>query len=99
LALALVFLGEKDAALAAAQRSMELLPESKDAFEGPSITEAAAEVYCAAGEHARAIEMLDGLLSRPSSVTVQTLKVHPIWDPLRKEPAFEQLLAKYSAKT
>jgi tetratricopeptide (TPR) repeat protein len=98
LALALAYLGEKDAALAEAQRARELLPESKDAFEGPAITEAAAQVYCIVGERARAIETLDGLLSRPSAVTVQMLKIHPIWDPLRSEPAFQQLLAKYSAK-
>src|SRR5205809_3970222 len=39
LAKALAHLGEKDAALAEAQRASELEPESKDAFEGPDITE------------------------------------------------------------
>ena len=35
----LAWLGEKDAAIAEAQRAMDLRPESKDAFEGPQITE------------------------------------------------------------
>jgi tetratricopeptide (TPR) repeat protein len=99
LGLALAFLGEKEAAMAEANRAMELRPETKDAFEGPVITELAAEIYCVAGDHGRAIELLDGLLSRPASITVAALKTSPIWDPLRNEAAFQQLLTKYGAKT
>jgi TolB-like protein/Tfp pilus assembly protein PilF len=98
LAKVLAYVGEKDAALAEAQRATELLPESKDAFGGPEIAESVAEVYCIVGENGRAIELLDGLLSRPSNVTVPGLKVNPIWDPLRKEPRFQALIDKYGAK-
>ena len=99
LAKVLAYLGQKDAALAEAQRATELLPESKDAFGGPEIAEGVAEVYCIVGENARAIELLDGLLSRPSPVTVALLKLSPAWDPLRKDPRFQALIDKYSAKT
>jgi len=98
LARVLAQLGEKDAALAEAQRATELLPESKDAFGGPEITAGAAEVYSILGENDRAIESLDGLLSRPSAVTVESLKVNPIWDPLRSDPRFQTLLQKYGGK-
>jgi len=98
LARALAHLGEKDAALAEAQRASELQPESKDAFEGPDITEGVAQVQTIVGENNRAIEILDGLLSRPSGVTVQILKINPIWDPLRNDPGFQALLTKYSGK-
>jgi len=98
LAKALAYLGEKDAALAEAQRASELQPESKDAFEGPQITEGVAEVQTIVGENDRAIEILDGLLGRPSDVTVQSLKISPIWDPLRNHPAFQTLLTKYGDK-
>jgi TolB-like protein/Tfp pilus assembly protein PilF len=98
LAKVLAQLGERDAALAEAQRATELLPESKDAFGGPEITAGVAEVYTILGDNARAIEVLDGLLSRPSAVTVQGLKVNPIWDPLRSDPRFQALLQKYGAK-
>jgi serine/threonine-protein kinase len=98
LAKALAHLGEKDAALAEAQRASEMLPESKDAFEGPEITEGVAQVQTIVGENDRAIEILDGLLSRPSSVTVQILKINPIWDSLRNHPGFQALLTKYSGK-
>jgi TolB-like protein/Tfp pilus assembly protein PilF len=98
LAETLAWLGEKDAAVAEGKRAMELLPESKDAFEGPDITGSLATVYTIVGDSTRAIELLDGLLQRPSSVTVQMLKLNPIWDPLRNDPRFQALLQKY-AKT
>src|SRR4029453_16385405 len=70
LAKILARLGEKDAAIAEAQRATDLRPESKDAFDGPKITEEVAQVYAILGDNARAIELLDGLLSRPSDVTL-----------------------------
>src|SRR5712691_10203860 len=98
LAKVLAYLGEKDAALTEARRATEILPESKDAFGGPEITEGVAEVCAIVGEKARAIELLDGLLSRPSPVTVPLLKLSPMWDPLRRDPRFQALIDKYGAK-
>ena len=98
LAKVLAYLGEKEAALAQAQRATELQPESKDAFSGPDITAGVAEVHATLGNNNQAIEILDGLLNRPSSVTVQILKINPVWDPLRNDPNFQALLTKYSGK-
>ncbi len=98
LAKVLAFLGEKDSALAEAQRATELLPETKDAFGGPEIMAGVAEVYAILGQNDRAIEILDRLLSRPSGVTAQALKINPIWDPLRRDPRFQGLIDKYGAK-
>jgi TolB-like protein/Tfp pilus assembly protein PilF len=98
LARVLAYLNEKDSALAQAQRASELLPESKDAFGGPEIAEGVAQVHAILGDSARAIEILDGLLSRPSAVTIPGLKINPAWDPLRKDPRFQALIDKYSAK-
>jgi TolB-like protein/Flp pilus assembly protein TadD len=98
LAKLLAWLGEKDAAIAEAQRATDLRPESKDAFDGPRITEDVAQVYAILGDNARAIELLDGLLSRPTGVTLQSLKANPAWDPIRTDPAFQALSAKYAGK-
>jgi len=98
LAKVLAFLGEKAPALAEAQRASELQPESKDALDGPEITEGVAQVYTILGDNNRAIEILDGLLNRPSSVTVQGLRVNPIWDPLRNDPRFLALIDRHDAK-
>ena len=98
LAKVLAYLNEKDSALAEAQHATELLPESKDAFGGPEITNGVAEVHAILGDNGRAIEILDGLLSRPSGATVQDLKVNPVWDSLRNDPRFQVLIDKYGAK-
>ncbi|HEU0273263.1 MAG TPA: hypothetical protein VFQ83_01900 [Candidatus Udaeobacter sp.] len=98
LAKVLAQLGEKDAAVSEAQRATELLPESKDAFGGPEITASVAEVYTTLGENDRAIEILEGLLSRPSAITVEGLKINPLWDPLRGDPRFQAMLQKYGSK-
>jgi TolB-like protein/Tfp pilus assembly protein PilF len=99
LAKVLAYLNEKDSAVAEAQRATELQPESKDAFGGPEIAAGVAEVHAILGDNVRVIEILDGLLARPSAVTVQGLKVNPIWDPLRNDPRFQALIDKYGAKT
>jgi serine/threonine-protein kinase len=98
LAKVLAFLNEKEAALAEAQRASELLPVSKDAFGGPEIMEGVAQVHAILGDSDSAIEVLDGLLKRPSSITVQWLTVNPIWDPLRNDPEFQRLIDKYIGK-
>jgi hypothetical protein len=53
--------------------------------------------YAILSDNGRAIEILDGLLSWPSDVTVP-LKLNPVWDPLRNDPRFQALIDKYGAK-
>jgi len=98
LAKVLACLGEKDAALLEAQRARELLPEKKDAFGGPEIAAAAAQVHAILGNNADAVKILEELLSRPSWITVEGLKADPVWDPLRNDPRFQALLKKYGGK-
>lgn len=98
LAEALAWLGQKETALAEIKRAQELLPETKDAFEGPQISQTMAEIYAIFGDAGGAISVLDGLLQRPSTVTVAVLKINPVWDPIRKDPRFQALLDKYGAK-
>lgn len=92
---ALAWLGEKDAAIAEGKRATELLPESIDAFDGPVATQTLAEIYMTVGEHDQAIAIADGLLSRPSQLTVALLKIHPLWDPIRDDPRFVALIKKH----
>ena len=92
------WLGEKDAALAGIKHAQELLPENKDAFGGPEITQMAAEIYTILGDIDRAVVTLDGMLQKPGPITAATLKLNPMWDPLRKDPHFQALLEKYGAK-
>ncbi len=91
----LALLGEKDAAIAAARRATELLPESVDAFDGPVATQTLAEVYMIVGEYDKGLELIDGLLTRKTQVTVPLVKLSPLWDPVRQDPRFVAMLKKH----
>ncbi len=93
---ALALLGEKEAAISHATRATELLPQSKDASYGPVVAETLARVYATVGEPERAIDILDGLLARPTLVTVALLELQPAWDSLRNHPRFVALLKRDS---
>ena len=95
LAEVLAWLGEKETAIAEAKRATELAPESVDAFDGPVCTQRLAEVYATVGEREKAIETLDGLLTRPTQVTVANVKINPVWDPLREDQRFVAMLKKH----
>ena len=92
------WLGEKDAALAGIKQAQEIVPLTKDAFGGMEINQMAAEIYTILGDTDQALATLDEMLQKPSPVTVQTLKMNPMWDPLRKDPRFQAMLDKYGAK-
>jgi serine/threonine-protein kinase len=91
-------LGKKEEAISEGKKAVELLPESEDAFDGPRATEALAEIYAWVGEPDEALRLLDHLLTVPSGLTVWSLKLDPVWDPLRQDPRFQALIDKYAAK-
>jgi TolB-like protein len=99
LGLILAGLGQKDAAIAEGKRAVELLPESQDAFDGPEVTVVLAQIYAWTGEHDQAFGLLDHLLVVPNGITIPSLKLDPIWDPLRKDPRYQALIDKYAAKS
>ncbi len=45
------------------------------------------------GEHEQALDMLEDMLSRPSGISANLLRVQPQWDPIRDHPRFQALLA------
>ncbi len=98
LGMILAGLGEKDAAIAEGKRAVELLPESQDAFDGPKMTVALAQIYAWTGESDQALQLLDRSLSTRNGVTVPFLRLDPIWDPLRSDPRFQALIDKHDAK-
>jgi TolB-like protein/Flp pilus assembly protein TadD len=98
--LILAALGQKQEAIAEGKRAVELLPESQDALDGPQCTSALAQIYAWTGEFDEAFRLLDHLLTVPAhGLTVPMLKLDPGWDPLRKDPRYQALIDKYSAKS
>jgi TolB-like protein/DNA-binding winged helix-turn-helix (wHTH) protein/cytochrome c-type biogenesis protein CcmH/NrfG len=66
LGLALAGLGEKEAALAAGRRAVELLPVERDAVDGPYYPATLADIEIRVGEPAAAVTRLRALLERPA---------------------------------
>jgi hypothetical protein len=86
-------LGQKDAAIKEAKRAITLLPSRKDAVVGPRAEENLASVEVIVGDKNRVIPRLQRLLEIPYTdcLTRSLLRLHPQWDPLRGEPAFQKL--------
>jgi TolB-like protein/predicted Ser/Thr protein kinase/Flp pilus assembly protein TadD len=95
LGLAYAYLGQQDAAIREGRRAVELFPVSQDAVEGPEYVQYLAQIYAIVGESDLAIEKLDYLMSIPSLLSVARLKVDPMWDSLRGNPAFQGLIERY----
>ena len=82
-------------ALKTAQQLVDVLPPEKDALLGAANLAGLAEIEARSGAAAEAVKNLRRLLSIPAgeSVTITRLKIDPVWDPIRNDPGFQQLLA------
>lgn len=99
LAVAYALLAQRDHAFEKAQRAMTLLPSTKDAVDGPGTEENLAFIQALFGDNSRAIASLKRLLQTPSEsqlygpspLTSSFLRLDPLWDILRSDPAFQEL--------
>jgi serine/threonine protein kinase len=87
-------LGHKEAAITEAKRAIKMLPISRDAVDGPDMIVNLAVVYAWTNELDLAFETLSPLTKVPYGIFYGQLKRDPLWDPIRKDPRFEKLLAE-----
>ena len=90
-------LGRCAEATAEGKRAVELLPETVDAFDGPILAISRARIALACGDPEAALKLLDRSLETPYGMTVHELRLDPMWDALRGDPRFQQLLVKHGA--
>src|SRR5437773_1300369 len=91
-------LGETASAIAEGEKAMALLPSSKNPALGPDLEGEMARIYAKLGDADHAIPMLKRLLRTqyPSAtfLTPATLRLDPIWDRIRNDPRFQELIAE-----
>src|SRR5688500_17231103 len=85
-------LGSKEEPVREGVRACQLVPVSKDAINGALLVEFLAVIYSWTGEKNLALEQLKIAASLPNDVSYGQLRLHPYWDDLRGDPAFERLV-------
>jgi TolB-like protein/Tfp pilus assembly protein PilF len=91
-------LGRKEEALREGRRAIELLPVKKDAAEGVPMLKYFAMIAAWIGDKDLACEQLGIAIHPPSNLSYGQLKLLPLWDPLRGDPRFEQIVASLAPK-
>ena len=81
-----------------AKRAVDLLPESRDAFDGPILVSSRARIHMMCGDLDTAFALLEHSLQTPSGVTVHELRLDPVWDELRSDPRLKSLLARFGSE-
>jgi TolB-like protein/Flp pilus assembly protein TadD len=93
LGLALAYLGRKEDAIREGERGLALDPVAKDSIMGPYDQHQLARIYMLVGEPEKALDQLEPLLKIPYYLSPGWLKIDPNFDPLRKNPRFQKLVA------
>jgi TolB-like protein/Tfp pilus assembly protein PilF len=91
-------LGHKELAIQEAQHAVDLMPISRDIYDGALVLEGLAQVYTWTDEPDRAIEVLQKLVTMPGYTNYARLKLHPMWNPLRGDPRFEKIVNSLAPK-
>ena len=88
------------------RRALELKPISKDVIEGAVVEAFLTMIYAHTGPPDEAIARIERLLTVPfavdycdESITFSDLRTRWEWDPLRKDPRFQKIIAGPEPKT
>jgi serine/threonine-protein kinase len=91
---ALALQGRKTEAIRHGRTGVEMMPFSRDAMQAPAQVWLLGRIYTLVGEPDSAAAQLKTLLSVPSLVSIPELRINPSWNPLRRNPQFERLVAR-----
>jgi len=87
-------LDRKADAINIARHTLDLLSPEKDAVLGSGNLAALAQIQAQTGATTEAVQNLKKLLSIPAgeTISITRLKIDPVWDPIRNDPGFQELL-------
>jgi TolB-like protein/Tfp pilus assembly protein PilF len=94
-------LGKKDLALDEGRRAIALTPLEKDAVNGCFVLQYFSITAASAGDKKLGLQQLETGLRVPTAsqmLSYGALKLFPLWDPLRGDPRFEQIVASLAPK-
>jgi len=95
LALALALRGsanDHDEAIRHARKAADLYNLDMDALNGDNAMWTLARVYALTGRNDEALGQLAEIMSRPGRLGVGALRLDPIWDPIRDDPRFQEII-------
>jgi TolB-like protein/Tfp pilus assembly protein PilF len=92
LGLAYAGLGRREDAIRLGREALEVVLSPGDAFVEPMIRTSLAEIYVMVGEHELAVEQLERLVQTNEWVSVRSLPLDPIWQPLHTHPRFIRMV-------
>ena len=100
LGLLYAYMGRKAEAISEGNRAIQLKPVARDAYDGPEQLCTMALIHAWLGDPDRAIAMIRKQLPAPAgvffyeaSMSWWELRLRWQWDPLRKDPRFQEILA------
>jgi hypothetical protein len=75
-----------------------MLSVASDALDGPRMLARLATVYAEVRKTDRAFEVLQQAVALPLGPSYGDLKLDEVWDPLRGDPRFEEIVASLAPK-
>jgi len=94
--LALAGLARRDEALREADWLQQSRVFREDALQAPAVLEARTQILVQAGEPGAALGGIEKLLKGPSNLSVHTMQLDPLMDPIRNHPEFKRLMTQYA---
>jgi TolB-like protein/Flp pilus assembly protein TadD len=84
-------LGQKEKAIEAGKKAVELMPISKEAYRGVYRVGDLARICVMVGEYDMALDHIKQLLSLPGPLSAKLLLLDPAWKPLWDQPEFRKI--------
>ncbi len=84
-------LGQKEKAISAGKKALEMMPVNKEAYRGACRAEDLARIYVMVGKYDAALEQIKILLTVPSALSVKMILLDPDWKPLWNLAEFKKI--------